>query len=180
MNPITSAPAAAPTPAPIHDIVGPVWFFPWPVWVVVCVALGVLVLLAGLIWGLRSWLGRKAPPTAKERALAVLDALRGTVAGADPYAFGITVSDAIRNYIHEQHGLQATTQTSLEFLETIRANPVFTDNEKAGLAVFLEKTDLLKYARAEAGESEMIGLLETAGRLVRAEVQPGKTTEAKP
>jgi len=176
MNPVP----AAPTPAPIHDIVGPVWFFPWPVWVVVCVALGVLVLLAGLIWGLRSWLGRKAPPTAKERALAVLDALRGTVAGADPYAFGITVSDAIRNYIHEQHGLQATTQTSLEFLETIRANPVFTDNEKAGLAVFLEKTDLLKYARAEAGESEMIGLLETAGRLVRAEVQPGKTTEAKP
>ena len=176
MNPVP----AAPTPAPIHDIVGPVWFFPWPVWVVVCVALGVLVLLAGLIWGLRSWLGRKAPPTAKERALAVLDALRSTVAGADPYAFGITVSDAIRNYIHEQHGLQATTQTSLEFLETIRANPVFTDNEKAGLAVFLEKTDLLKYARAEAGESEMIGLLETAGRLVRAEVQPGKTTEAKP
>ena len=176
MNPVP----AAPTPAPIHDIVGPVWFFPWPVWVVVCVALGVLVLLAGLIWGLRSWLGRKAPPTAKERALAVLDALRGTVAGADPYAFGITVSDAIRNYIHEQHGLQSTTQTSLEFLEGIRTNPVFTDNEKAGLAVFLEKTDLLKYARAEAGESEMIGLLETAGRLVRAEVQPGKTTEAKP
>lgn len=170
----------APTPAPIHDIVGPVWFFPWPVWVVVCVALGVLLLLAGLIWGGRSWLGRKTPPTAKERALAVLDALRGTVAGADPYAFGITVSDAIRNYIHEQHALQSTTQTSLEFLETIRTNPVFTDNEKAGLAVFLEKTDLLKYARAEAGESEMIGLLETAGRLVRAEVQPGKTTGAMP
>jgi len=176
MNPVP----AAPTPAPIHDIVGPVWFFPWPVWVVVCVALGILFLLAGLAWGLRSWLGRKTPPTAKERALAVLDALRGTVAGADPYAFGITVSDAIRNYIHEQHGLQATTQTSLEFLESIRSNPVFTDNEKSGLAVFLEKTDLLKYARAEAGESEMIGLLETAGRLVRAEVQPGKTAEAKP
>jgi len=177
MNP---APAA-PTPAPIHDIVGPVWFFPWPLWVVVCAALGILFLLAGLAWGLRSWLARKkTPPTAKERALAVLDALRGTVAGADPYAFGITVSDAIRNYIHEQHGLQATTQTSLEFLDGIRSNPVFTDNEKSGLAVFLEKTDLLKYARAEAGESEMIGLLETAGRLVRAEVQPGKNTEAKP
>ncbi len=176
MNPVP----AAPTPAPIHDIIGPVWYFPWPVWVVVCVALGILLLVAGIVWGLRSWLGRKTPPTAKERALAVLDALRGTIAGADPYAFGITVSDAIRNYIREQHGLHATTQTSLEFLESIRANPVFTDNEKSGLAVFLEKTDLLKYARAEAGESEMIGLLETAGRLVRAEVQPDKIAEAKP
>ncbi|MCK9589696.1 MAG: DUF4381 family protein [Terrimicrobiaceae bacterium] len=170
---------AAPTPVPIHDIVGPVWFFPWPAWVVVCAAAGVLLLLAGLVWGLRSLLARKRPPTAKERALAALDALRSAVAGADPYAFGITVSDAIRNYIHGQHGLRATTQTSLEFLESIRTNPVFTDNEKAGLSVFLEKTDLLKYARAEAGESEMIGLLETAGRLVRGEVQPVKTTEGE-
>ena len=176
MNPA----APAPTPVPIHDIVGPVWFGPWPVWVVVSVALGVLALVAILIWGLRSVLNRKTPPTARERALAALDALRGSVAGADPYAFGIQVSDAIRSYIHDQHGLQATTQTSLEFLEGIRGNPVFTDNEKAGLSVFLESTDLLKYARAEAGESEMIGLLETAGRLVRSEVQPGKQTEAKP
>jgi hypothetical protein len=170
---------AAPTPVPIHDIVGPVWFFPWPVWVVVFVALGILLILGSIIFGVRSLLARKRPPTAKERALAALEALRSRVAGADPYEFGVTVSDAIRNYIHEQHGLQATTQTSLEFLETIRINPVFTDNEKSGLAAFLEKTDLLKYARAEAGESEMIGLLETAGRLVRAEVQPGTATEAK-
>ena len=119
----------------------------------------------------------KAPGSAGP-ALAALDALRSTVSGADPYAFGIAVSDAIRNYIHEQHGLHSTTQTSLEFLDGIRTNHVFTDNEKAGLAVFLEKTDLLKYARADAGESEMIGLLEIAGRLVRAEVQ--KPTEAKP
>ena len=170
---------AAPTPVPIHDIVGPVWFFPWPVWVVVFVVLGILLIIGSIIFGVRSLLARKRPPTAKERALAALEALRSRVAGADPYEFGVTVSDAIRNYIHEQHGLQATTQTSLEFLETIRINPVFTDNEKAGLAAFLEKTDLLKFARAEAGESEMIGLLETAGRLVRAEVQPGTATEAK-
>lgn len=170
---------AAPTPVPIHDIAGPVWFFPWPVWVVVCVAAGILVLLAGLVWGLKVLLTRKKIPTVKEKALAVLDALRSSIAGADPYAFGVTVSDAIRNYIHEQHGLHSTTQTSLEFLESIRTEPVFTDNEKAGLSVFLERTDLLKYARAEAGESEMIGLLETAGRLVRGEVQPGMSAEAK-
>ena len=158
MNPaaLNAAPNPVPTPVPIHDIVGPVWVFPWPVWMVVCVALGVLFLAAGVGWGLRSWLSRKKPPTAKERALAALDSLRNTVTGADPYAFGIAVSDAIRNYIHEQHGLHSTTQTSLEFLDGIRTNPVFTDNEKA----------------------EMIGLLEIAVRLVRAEVQ--KDMEEKP
>ena len=170
---------AAPTPAPIHDIVGPVWFFPWPVWVVVLAAAGLLLVLGGLTFLLWKLFTKKTPPTARERALAVLESLRSSVSGTEPYAFGIVVSDAIRNYIHEQHGLHATTQTSLEFLEEIRANPVFTDNEKAGLSVFLEKTDLLKFARAEAGESEMIGLLETAGRLVRGEVQPGAKKGAK-
>jgi hypothetical protein len=170
----------APTPVPIHDIVGPVWFLPWPLWVVVSVALAGLIVLALLIWGTRALISRKTPPTPKQRALAALDGLRTTVAGADPYAFGIKVSDAIRHYIREQHGLHATTQTSLEFLVGIQTNPIFSDNEKAGLSVFLEKTDLLKFARAEAGESEMIGLLETAGRLVRAEVQPNKPTEVRP
>ncbi len=174
--------SAAPTPAPINDIVGPVDFFPWPAWVVLLVLGGsfhVLVVVGSLIWAAVYLLMKKKTPTARERALAALDTLRTTIAGADPHAFGITVSDAIRNYIHDQHSLQATTQTSLEFLESIRSNPVFTDNEKAGLSVFLEKTDLLKYARAEAGESEMIGLLEIAGRLVRGEVQSAKNGEAK-
>lgn len=175
MNPA----APAPTPVPINDIVGPVWFFPWPVWVVVCVAVAALLLASGVAWGLYLLFTKKKAPTVREKALAALESLRSTIAGADPYAFGVAVSDAIRNYIHEQHGLHATTQTSLEFLESIRTDPIFTDNEKAGLSVFLENTDLLKYARAEAGESEMIGLLETAGRLVRGEVQPGKTVEVK-
>lgn len=165
--------APAPTPAPLHDIVGPMWVFPWPVWMVVVAAICLLLILSGLVWLIRRLFFKKVPPTARQRALTALESLRATIAGADPYAFGVTVSDAIRNYIHDQHGLQATTQTSLEFLEEIRSNQVFSDNEKAGLSVFLEQTDLLKFARAEAGESEMIGLLETAGRLVRGEVQPG-------
>lgn len=169
MNPT----APAPTPAPIHDIVGPVWFLPWPLWMVVCAAVVALVALGLIAWGLRALLTRRRPLTHRERALAALQGLRGNMSGVEPYAFGITVSDAIRTYIHAQHGLPSTTKTSLEFLDSIRGNPVFTDNEKSGLAVFLEKTDFLKYARAEAGESEMIGLLETAERLVRSEVQPG-------
>ena len=174
MNPITSAPAPAPTPVPIHDIVGPVWFLPWPLWQVICVALGAVLLLGLAAWWLKGVITHKRPLTIKERALAALEVLRNSMAGVEPYAFGVAVSDAIRTYIHAQHGLPSTTKTSIEFLDSIRNNHVFTDNEKAGLAVFLEGTDLLKFARAEAGESEMIGILETAGRLVRGEVQPGK------
>jgi hypothetical protein len=172
MNPA----APSPTPAPLNDIVGPVWFWPYPLWMTLVAGLVLLLILAGFVWLLKKLLTRKAVPlTNRQKALAALEALRSGIAGADPYAFGVTVSDSIRSYILAEHRLGATTQTSLEFLNSIRGNPLFTDNEKAGLTVFLEKTDLLKFARAEAGEREMLDLLDIAARLVRGEAQSEKS-----
>ena len=172
MNPA----APSPTPAPLNDIVGPVWFWPYPLWMTLVAGFVALLILAGLVWLLKKLLTRKAVPlTNRQKALAALEALRNGIAGADPYAFGVTVSDAIRSYIRAEHRLGATTQTSLEFLNSIRSNPLFTDNEKSGLTVFLEKTDLLKFARAEAGEREMLDLLDIAARLVRGEAQSAKS-----
>lgn len=166
---------ASPTPAPIHDIVGPVWFWPYPLWLTIVVGVFALLLLGAAVWGLKKlFAAKKIPLTPAQLALASLDGLRGGIAGAEPYQFGVSVSDVIRLYIQSEHGLQATKQTSLEFLETIGASSIFTENEKAGIAMLLERTDLLKFARAEAGESEMLDLLETAVRLVRGEVQSGK------
>lgn len=172
MNPA----APTPTPAPLNDIVGPVWFWPYPLWMTLLAGLVLLLILAGFVWLLKKLLTRKAVPlTNRQKALAALETLRSGIAGADPYAFGVTVSDAIRSYIRAEHRLGATTQTSLEFLNSIRGNPLFTENEKAGLTVFLEKTDLLKFARAEAGEREMLDLLDIAARLVRGEAQSAKS-----
>jgi len=172
MNPA----APSPTPALLNDIVGPVWFWPYPLWMTILAGVVLLLILAGLVWLLKKLLTRKAAPlTNRQKALAALEALRSGIAGSDPYAFGVTVSDAIRSYIRAEHRLGATTQTSLEFLNSIRANPLFSDNEKAGLTVFLEKTDLLKFAREQAGEGEMLDLLDIAARLVRGEAQSAKS-----
>jgi hypothetical protein len=158
----------AATPAPIHDIADPLWLFPYPVWLVVAAAAGLLVLLGLVFWLIRR--ARRARPlTARQRALAVLAELRRDGGNADPYAFGVKVSDALRAYIRDQHGLDAVTRTSLEFLDTLRDNAVFSENEKAALAEFLESADLLKYARQSAGAEEIQSLLSIAERLVRGE-----------
>jgi hypothetical protein len=158
----------AATPAPIHDIAGPIWLFPYPLWMVTAAAVILLILLGLAIWAI----SRVRPArqlTARQRALAVLDELRREGGEADPYAFGVKVSDALRAYIRDQHGLDAVTRTSLEFLETLRDNVVFSENEKAALAEFLESADLLKYARQSAGAEEIQTLLSIAERLVRGE-----------
>lgn len=170
----------APTPVPIHDIVGPVWFWPYPVWVTICAAFALLVILAGFIYLAKRLLKRKSRIlTNRERAIAALSALRDQMAGSDPYTFGVEVSNDVRSYIQSEHGLFATRQTSIEFLQSIAEHALFTDNEKAGLGVLLERTDLLKFARAEAGEAEMLDLLETAVRFVRGEVPSSNFKDGK-
>jgi Domain of unknown function (DUF4381) len=172
MPPTTQA-----TPAPIHDIAGPVWFFPYPPWMVVAAGLAFLALVGLLFWFTR----RKRPApvlTARERALAALRELRGEASEADPYDFGVRVSDALRTYIRDQHGLDAVTRTSVEFLEVLRDNAAFSNNEKAAISEFLESVDLLKYARQAAGADEIQVLLEIAERVVRGE-SPPQTVVAK-
>ena len=96
MNP--AAPAS--TPAPLNDIVGPVWFWPYPLWMTIAAGLVLIFILGALAWGLKKLLVRKAtPPSNRQKALAALEVLRSGISGADPYAFGVTVSDAIRVFL---------------------------------------------------------------------------------
>lgn len=164
----------AATPAPIHDITGPVSFLSTPLWMVIVGAIAFLVLAGFVVWLTRRKRTRKLTP--KERAMAAIAELRKAGADTDSYAFGVKVSDALRAYIRDQHGLDAITRTSVEFLESLRTNPAFTDNEKAAISEFLESVDLLKYARVSASPADIETLLEIAERLVRGE----KPTPAVP
>lgn len=161
----------SPTPAPIHDIAGPLSLpgIPLPAAIAGATLLLALALLG--IWFARGRL-LAHQPTPKERAQKALEALRSSEATS--YEFGVRASDILRTYIRDQHGVDATTRTSLEFLQELRNNPVFNDNEKASLAAFLESSDLLKYARAEAAQDEISQLFETASRLVAATGEQGK------
>ncbi|MGH8046896.1 MAG: hypothetical protein ACREKL_06590, partial [Chthoniobacterales bacterium] len=62
----------------------------------------------------------------------------------------------------------ATTQTSREFLETARTRQFFNDDEREALAGFLDKADLIKFARMHATHADCAALLEQAENLVRS------------
>jgi hypothetical protein len=172
MNPFNQGPTPTPTPAPLHDIVGPVWYWPYPLWITVTGAVVLAAILLLLFQLVKKHLARKPPTlTNRQKALEALEKLRAGVSEADPYQFGVTVSNAIRFYIQAEFGLEATTQTSIEFLDMLRESSFFTENEKDGLEVFLSKTDLLKYARSGAPETELLDLLDISARLVRGEAQ---------
>jgi hypothetical protein len=152
----------------LHDIAPPVDYSLIPPWLILA---GVLLALA--IAGLIVWLivnRRKAPaavPTPRERALQMLARIGAEIDKLDPYKFSIRVSDILRRYVAEQYQLPLTRQTSVEFLASLAKSSAFSEDDKSLLDDFLNRCDLIKFARYEATTEDSQLLLDEAMRFVQ-------------
>jgi hypothetical protein len=150
-----------------HDIAPPVDYSLIPPWLIF---LGVFVLLTAiglLVWFIARALRRPTPiQSPRDRALARLEQMRPEIEKLNPYRFSIRVSDILRRYVTEQFNLPVTRQTSVEFLAGLSRSSPFSDDEKSLLEDFLNRCDLIKFARYEATASESQLLLEEAFRFV--------------
>jgi hypothetical protein len=151
-----------------HDIAPPVDYSllsPWLIFLGVFVSLTVIGLI---IWFVAKSFRRSTPPQPpRERALALLEQIRAQITEINPYRFSIRVSDILRRYVTEQFGLPVTRQTSVEFLNGVRGSSPFSEDEKSLLEDFLNRCDLIKFARYEATTSDSELLLEEAIRFVK-------------
>ena len=170
--PPAPAPGAAPAPDPLaglRDIAPPV-DVPWPPWVWWAIGIGAVIAVALLTW-LFVWLAKRKPktppPTARQIALRALEELRAHARELDSYEFSIRASDVLRTYVSGHYKLQATSQTSPEFLASIADSPRFSPEDKKLLATFLERCDMLKFARISAHAEENGELLGAATAFVQ-------------
>jgi len=164
----------APTPAPIHDIVGPIPFFTTPVGLILLMLL-LLAVAAGFYW----WFGgrkKTKPITPREAAMDALGKMRARVGEGNDHDFGVGVSDVLRRFLGEALGLAAPRQTTEEFLVSLQGSLRFVPAEQAALAEFLHQSDYLKYAQGEATAEQRIALIEAAESFVKSgEVSPEAT-----
>ncbi len=165
---LTNAPARA-----LRDIKPPV-YIPNP-WTWLWWSLGAVAVLAALYFAWKLWRRRRAllrmvpviPPhlTAKKKLQEAL-ALIG-----QPREFCILVSDTIRWYLEERFDFRAPERTTQEFLYELKATRLLTPDQKSSLGDFLEKCDLVKFAKYEPAEPELRDLHGSAVGLVE-ETQP--------
>jgi uncharacterized protein DUF4381 len=151
-----------------HDISPPVNYSLVPMWAIFALAFVGLTGLGLLIWLVTRREKLTAPAKSpRERALEALGRIQDQIASLDPYRFSIRVSDILRHYVTEQYDLPVTRQTSVEFLERLRKASPFSEDEKALLEDFLNRCDLIKFARYEATTADSHMLLEEATRFVQ-------------
>jgi hypothetical protein len=157
----------------IHDIKPPIvipndWEWLW-------LTIVVLVVLAALLFAL--WLWRKSrsqihipPPVpahirAKEALQKALEII------GQPKSFCILVSDTVRLYLEERFEFRAPERTTEEFLRELGTTDLLTTEQKESLGRFLESCDLVKFAKYEPGENELLELHSSAVKLVE-ETEP--------
>jgi hypothetical protein len=151
-----------------HDIAPPVDYSLIPPWLVFVISFVLLCLLGLAVW----WFIRRPKPVPppklpREIALGELEQIHREIEKMSPYQFSIRVSDILRRYVSQQYGLPAMRQTSIEFLTAAAKAPSFSADDKSLLEDFLNRCDLIKFAKYEATTSDSELLLEEAIRFVK-------------
>ena len=152
----------------LPDIAPPVNYSLVPPWMIFVGSLIVLTIIGLAIWyGRRFFRKKQVTLSPRERTLAALSEIENEVEKIAPYQFNIRVSNILRRYVVEQFDLPMTRQTSVEFLNAIASAPNFGDEEKALLADFLNRCDLIKFARYDATTVDSRLLLDEARQFVK-------------
>ncbi|MCW5551154.1 MAG: hypothetical protein KIS67_03200 [Verrucomicrobiae bacterium] len=157
----------------IRDIKPPVeipsgWEWLW--WTLAGLALAAVLYALWRYWRKRQLQVPVVPPVpahirAKQRLQEAL-ALLG-----QPKPFCILVSDTLRQYLEQRFEFHAPERTTEEFLHELRSTDRLTRDQKDSLGDFLQRCDLVKFARFEPGEPELRDLHGAALRLVE-ETEP--------
>jgi hypothetical protein len=144
----------------------------WVWWLVLVVA---VIVAALLLW---YWLkSRKLnvvlPPPLPAHIRAKRKLQDALALITQPKPFVIAVSDTARTYLEERFNFRAPERTTEEFLRELGGTKLLLPDQKESLGNFLASCDLVKFAKYEPGERELMELHGSALRLIEeTEPQP--------
>ena len=149
------------------EIVGG-WAWLW--WLLLVAAVAVAALL---LW---RWLKQRKlnvvlPPPIPSHVRAKQKLQEALALITQPKPFVIAVSDTARTYLEERFNFHAPERTTEEFLRELAGTKLLLPDQKESLGNFLASCDLVKFAKYEPGEKELLELHGSAVRLVE-ETEP--------
>ncbi|MFP6664990.1 MAG: hypothetical protein VCC00_12360 [Deltaproteobacteria bacterium] len=167
MNPPAEDPIQLASRA-LADLRDPIFAEAWPLWPFLLAA--VLLVILFFVLRVRHQPAPEIVPDALGRAHAALAVAGGFAGSGQAEAWAIAASDALRGYVEATGALPATRRTSQEILAAFPAPP-------PDLALFCNRSDLLKFASTQASPPDLPDWQERAKILLlalaaRTEAQP--------
>lgn len=143
----------------------------WPRWLIAAVIAAGLVLVAGVVLGIRALRRRavvRARISAYEVAVRRLAALeRGGVPEGDGLdAWFVELSAIVRQYLEERYRVRAPELTTEEFLQVARRAAGLSAEHRELLSAFLERCDRVKFAGYRPDADESLATLKAARAFV--------------
>lgn len=105
---------------------------------------------------------KKRAVTARERALLSLNALDSS----QKEAFYVDLTNTVRRFIEEKYQIEATKQTTQEFLYAMTYHPTFDRETQAMLSDFMVSSDRVKFADQEPTEEACLEARQTAEQFI--------------
>ena len=163
-----------PESADLLDIAAPVDMpVPWWWWALAALLLAVALSAALWLWKRRRdqlTAPRVVPP--HEIALSALDRLLSDrlLASGAVELFYLRLSDIVRHYIEDQFSLRAPEQTTEEFLAAMSHGPQIRRDHQSLLREFLQRADMVKFAKFVPAADETGGAVEAARQFIEQTV----------
>ena len=145
-----------------------------PLWAVIVLTILATLIGVAVIWWLRKrWKKASAPPPPpRQAALAALHALQPHIEVDAPTEFTVEVASVLRRFVVGQYGIPATRQTSQEFLQSLSDSTSFSESDRTLLKSFLDKSDLIEFAKLQATSEDNRELWQKAEQFVRGGQTP--------
>jgi hypothetical protein len=162
--------SAEPKPNP-QPIVWPEGWFAW--------AIGLLAAMAIALLGMAIWMRRKRRPrvmrpeiqiSAYQKAMQGMRRIEaaGYLERGDVERFYTALSGVVRHYVEDRFGMRAPEQTTEEFLMELTNRPVLSHSQRDAMGAFLERCDLVKFAKVRPTSHEGATALTAARTFVEA------------
>ncbi len=140
-----------------------------PLWAVITLTILATLIGVALIWWLQKrWKkSHTPPPPPRQAALESLNALQPHIETDAPSEFTVEVASVLRRFVVGQYGIPATRQTSQEFLQSLAQSAAFSESDQTLLKSFLDKSDLIEFAKLQATSEDNRDLWEKAREFVQ-------------
>lgn len=117
---------------------------------------------------------RRTKQLPRDRAMHLLMQLErsGLVAAKQTERYFTLLSDIVRGFLEKEYQLDATRQSTAEFLEAAKGSPKLSAEQREHLGQFLHQCDRVKFGRAEVATEACQAAAESAWRFVTQETTP--------